>query len=181
MAKTATVSTRSPFSFAVGNVILEEDVQEVVEMLNAAAGQTTTEYLSLVLGNSSWWTGGTGELATHDLDFTSGSFVRVIEGDFYIDSDDQVLTFEATCVIPATTTAEVQITIGGGSVLLTPFPANATTTLSGTVNVSTTGSGAVAWFIEVRRLSGAGTCNLRSVRVQSNTIAAASLPDPLNT
>lgn len=150
-------------------------------MLNAAAGQCTSEYLSLVLGNSSWWTGGTGELATHDLDFTNTSFERVLEGDFYIDSDEQVLTFEATCVIPATTTAEVRITIGGGTVTLTPFPAAATTLLSGTVNVATTGSGAQAWFIEVRRLSGSGTCNLRSVRVQSNTIAATSLPDPVNT
>lgn len=180
MTKTATVSSRSPYTFAVGNLILEEDAQEAAEMLNAAAGQTKTTYFSLIVGSDTWWGGGTGELGTHFLDFTNTSFERVLEGDAYIDPDEQVLSFEASVVNPATTTSEVRLTIGASTVLLTPFPAAADTLLIDDVATSATGTGDVAWFIEVRRLSGSGTCQLRNVMVESVAIAATDLPDPVN-
>lgn len=183
MAKTATRSTLQPFSLATGQGIYYEDLRSVSEQLNYSAGWTPTQHFAMTTGSSAWWSGGTGEIPTHDAPFSGAinTWVEIYRTHIWVDSDDVVLTFEATAAMAAANTGEIRATIGGGTVTLTPFGAGATTTLSGNLNVSTAGTGWLLVVIEARRTAVSGTNNsVRNMRVFSQEIAAASLPGPAN-
>lgn len=183
MAKTSTAATMQPFVLATGNGIYYEEIQAVAEMLNYSMGFNSQSYVSLITGDDLWWTGGTGELGTHRTPFTGAvnSWITVFQGHAWIDSDYQVISVEAGCVMAAANTGEVRITVGGASATLTPFAAASTTRLSSNINVSSTGTGWQLYTVEVRTTAGTSASNsLRDFRIFSQDIAAADLPDPVD-
>lgn len=177
MSKSATDLTYGVMQNIAGGSLEAENPQEVAEYLNWCAGQIVTCYFSLgVTAFGTGWTASTG-LPVYSICAlpTSGSETP-LHGHIWIDADIQQLVFRCGMVVPATNEAEVTITVGGDSDVLT-FTADGEQT--GTLDVSTTGTGWQSWSIEFDHTVGSSSVLTPThVSLYGATIAAVDLPGP---
>lgn len=171
MAKTKTASTKSPFSFVIGDTMTKEDLRAVHEMQNYARCEAVQ---NLIFGQ-----GEDATLSPHGpVYFPASGSAELYRFVVFIDPDLVTLNVRTVATLPAGATGSVIVTIGGGS-CTNSHTAGATTTQNGTIAVSSTGIGWQLGTIDLQADSGdPSTGVFDRFRVRSAVIAASALPDP---
>lgn len=180
MAKTQTLSTRPAYELATGQVIYFDDLVEAIEMANYAFGNLTEAHWNFVTDGNGWGFASSG-LGTHGLVFpTSSGWIERYKFEIEIDADVDQIKVEATCRFTGTDNGEVRITVGGAIATLNTFTAGATSTVSATLNTSSTGTGRQTVTIEINHTTGtANDCFMTHTRGEDLPVTS-SLPDPVN-
>ena len=175
MSKTIATTTLSPFAFIPGAPILTERMRAVVEMQNHAAARRPILLFSI----NGLPHGAGGAPAGNAIVFDSGSWSTVARGTRYVPPDAQSILVLALAVFAASNAGEVRITVGAANVVLAV--SDVADTDSDSLDTASTGTGFLAYTVEVRRTSGASSDNyLVACSGQTEVIAAADLPDPAN-
>lgn len=180
MSKVQAATSIPPEVFSLSNGVFDADVLDVVELHNLAAfGIGLAHRLAgQVSGLDGWGTSG-NEVATHQVTFpTTSGYTTRYTGQVYIDPDVTQLTCVSECTFPASNTGRVRFTVGGANVVNT-HAAGSTTTTTGTLATSSTGTGLQTFTIEVDHQTGASPlCVLESWLIYC-TPRTSGLPDPV--
>lgn len=159
--------------------VFDADAQDVAETQNLASGYSLTHaFANLVTADAGW--GGSGnEVATHTiLCNASSGYSERYRGQIYIDPDAASVSFRTVGTCPAANTFRVRIAVGATNIVLATHTAGATTTSTGTLATSATGTGLVAVTVELDHLTGSSTlCSLDRLGWR-NVARTTSLPDP---
>lgn len=203
MTKTATVTTQSTASTAIGQDVLNdgEGLLAIAQAEHWAFVNRRVTHLCLATGGDTWddypassCSSAPDDNAVPTLNaIATGSAVTWIDTDIWIDADTAALgelELSAQCYIPtASNTVRVTFTLDGGLGSVTPFvdcttanslPAanNEQTTTTALTSV-TAGDEWVRLRVSIQRTVGAGTTNeLRHVGVNEAELDITSVPDP---
>ncbi len=170
MAKTESISTLSPLAIAAGTEVTDAQGIDAIEQLNWSAGHRPTVHVSQLVGDP---LAELGDVGLSTLDWT----VNAVLGRFQIriNADVQRLVVGARFWVTSGTKT-LTVTINATSVVLNATSTNNGSEVTGTANVSSTGT---SWRPVVVTLSGSGTGRVRNFRIQDEAITtASSLPDP---
>lgn len=175
MSKAAATTTLSPFAFIPGAAIQADRMRGVVEMQNYAAARRPVILFSI----NCFPHGAGGAPAGNAVILDTGAWSTVARGTRYVPTDAQSILVYALAVFAASNAGEVRITIGGANVVLAL--SDVADEDSDTLDTASTGTGFLAYTVEVRRTSGASADNyLVTCMGQTEVIAASDLPDPVN-
>lgn len=182
MAKTNTAADLTPFVFVPALPVLSEHQREIHELQNFAVARRPPVYMNL---NGSPFHGLALAAPAGDwLYFGSsiGTYATVIRGHARINPEVQSLRVSARCYFFAGSAGEVRFEIGATNTVLTVTDADNGDRVTGTLLTSATGTGLVTIRIDIRAtVNGLSSTNyVNNLRVQSEVIAAADLPDPIN-
>ena len=175
MARTANNSTLFPGLFMTGNLIREEDVQEVQELLNFVFQDIGRNHLYVRCSEAGWGDSG-NEVTTHGITLanTSGDVVWY-RFQIWVDADVQDLTVGAMVTIPAGNDVDVTITIGGASGTLSLD--NTTQNDAVTLATSSTGTGLLTCSVGFDHTNGSDDCTPEWFFVREDTPAIPAPPD----
>lgn len=176
MAKAKTTSSRSPFSYVIGDPITKGDAQVVHEMQNFARCEAV-HVLANGCGPNPTTT--SFDVSPHGpLRFPATSKITVYRFAVWVDPDLVTLNVRTVATLPGGATGSVIVTLGGTS-CTTSHTAGGTSTDNDTLAVASVGVGWQTCTIELQADSGdPSTGTLDRWRIRSAVIAASALPDP---
>jgi len=174
MTKRSANATLSPFSLSLGQGVFADHAKVVVEQLAYSGAENPETHAATASGNTGWGTSGS-EPSAHAITI-GGSLVEVYSFFTYVDPDAQNLLCSSRVTSGGSSTYEVTITVGAGSVVNTHA---ATGLESDTVATSSTGTGSQLVTIEVQRTAGSAEGVLEAWSIRAVPIADGDLPSPV--
>lgn len=177
MAKTSTLTTRSPFDYSSNRPIYYQDMRDVAEMLNYAAGEGQPNLVSFHAG---LFASGMDTIRTHNVDWPTLVATPEERYDFfvYVDPDMQSVLTTANVSVFGTATLSLDVVFGGAGYSLS-YVATGTAAITQSIssNVSLIGTGWQQITIDFTRTSGLAAGRLNWFSIRGEVIAATSLPD----
>lgn len=177
MAKTQTASTIPAYRIALGQGIYEEEVGEAHEAQNYAYGLNPRVHVAFKAHD----TGLSNILVPHETEFPeSSTFTTYYDFRTYVDPDTVQILITMTATFLTTMDGEARVTIGSANTTLA-FTAGATSTITATLNTSSTGTGEQSCLIELRQTVAPYDPgqSLDMVTIQDQPVTS-SLPSPPN-
>ena len=187
MARTQTKSTLSPGQFATGAVVLAEHGDEVVQMLNWAAGNRPQTHLALTCAPAAW---SSGSPKTLSISFRASGSDPVLQVPIQVQPEVVNLTCRAQVVgltnpgtpdsvdvVFKTYNAAGSLTATSTALTFTDTAEN-NTTKSTNIATATSGTGWLTLVVEIETQVGAATADLLFIVVEDEVITSGQ-PAPI--
>lgn len=182
MAKTITSTDIRPEIFVVGNGVMSEDIQAVIEHANYVYAERPQTHWAQCVGISQW-DGGSAPVAGGWL-FRSTGAGAVTIGKKRIKVRPEVTTLRvaAECYMPASNEGDVIFTVGSASPVTLSFTNTENDAQQeSTVATSSSGTGWITVTVQIEKTLGSDDSWVQSIQLRDARITVGTgLPSPVD-